>query len=253
MTSLYKKVLFSSYIVLSLSSLCFGQSFPSPKGYVNDYVGVIRPQYINYLSSISRKIDVSAKTQIVTVVVETLGGISIEEYSNRLFEQWRIGYKGSDQGVLLLLALKEKKARIEVGYGLEAILPDSKSGFILDQYVISHFNTGDYEKGISSGHMAISKVVAKAFQIPLNSDGHYTQTTAPQATALNHVSSIILLGGIIIMMSTRKGRQMLPWILLLMMGSSRGYRSSGFGSFGNSGFGGFGGGMSGGGGSSRSW
>ena len=253
MQHLYKRLIVIGGIVLSLSGICLGQSFPTTKGYVSDYVGIIRPQYTTYLSNISRRIDAASKTQIMTVVIESLDGITIEEYANRLYEEWGVGDKDTHQGALLLLAMKEKKVRIEVGYGLEAILPDGKSGYILDQYIVPHFKNGNYEKGIASGHLAIANIVGKAFQIPLNNVSQYEKHAKSQETPLNTASSVILLGGIVMMMCTRRGRQMMPLFLFLMMGSGRRCRGSSFGSFGGSGFGGFGGGLSGGGGASRGW
>ena len=80
-----------------------------------------------------------------------LGGATIEDYSVRLFEKWGIGKRGEDNGVLLIVAMAERDVRIEVGYGLEGVIPDGKAGRILDEAVLPEFRDGNYALGILNG------------------------------------------------------------------------------------------------------
>lgn len=96
--------------------------------------------------------------KVVTVVVKDMGGVTIEEYSNDLFKKWGIGKKGVDDGILFVLAVKERKVRIEVGYGLEEKLTDAKSKVILLQ-ARPFFAKGDYDNGVKTVVTEIRKVV----------------------------------------------------------------------------------------------
>lgn len=112
-------------------SLARPASFPQPVGYVNDFAGVIDDESKKKMEEIIKFIEEKTGAEIAVVTIKTLEGESIEMFANKLFQQWGIGKKGKDNGVLILISLKEKKIRIEVGYGLEDILPDGLCGEII--------------------------------------------------------------------------------------------------------------------------
>lgn len=232
-------------------------AFPSPRGAVNDFAGVIPADEAAGMENLSREVLEKTGTSLVTVTIETLGDHDIEEYANELYQAWGIGKKGEDKGVLILLALKERKFRIETGYGVEGILPDGFVGEIRDQYALPFLRRGEYGKGVTNTLVAVANVIARDKGISL------TGNPAPQRTRPYRTSRgpgmlqlVILMLILIPLLGTRQGRAMLPWLLLLFISGGRGGGrdggDGGFGGFGG-GFGGFGGGMSGGGGASGSF
>ena len=85
------------------------------------------------------------------------------EYSTNLFRQFGIGDKEKNNGLLILIALEERKSRIEVGYGLEGVLPDGKTGRIQDEYMIPYFKDNNFDEGILNGYKALFKEVANEY------------------------------------------------------------------------------------------
>src|SRR5712671_1923138 len=99
-----------------------------PTGYVNDFAGVLDPSSAEAIRNIAQQVDQKDKAQIAIVTVHSLDGSDIETYASDLYKAWGIGPKSSNRGILILLAVDDRKRRIEVGYGLEPILPDGKVG-----------------------------------------------------------------------------------------------------------------------------
>ena len=169
-------------------------------------------------------------------------------YANGLYKEWGIGKKGEDKGVLIFLTVKERKIRIETGYGVEGILPDGLVGEILDKYTLPFLKEGNYGKGLYNAMYACSSYIAKDANVQLSgSPIPYRTNVRVQQKGINLFGLIFFLIVAALLLGTRTGRSMLPWILLMFMGGGRGGGGGGFGG----GFGGFGGGMSGGGGAGR--
>ena len=101
-----------------------------PTDYVNDFAHVLDPTTVAQLDNICQQLDQKAKAQVAVVTMNSLDGSDIESYAVDLYKQWGIGSKATDHGVLILVAVQDQKYRIEVGYGLEPILPDGKVGGI---------------------------------------------------------------------------------------------------------------------------
>jgi len=227
--------------------------FPQPQGSVNDFAGIIAPEYRLSIKSISDNILAKTGASVVVVTVTTMEGADPAEYANRLYEKWGIGKEGKDKGVLIFLALKERKIRIETGYGAEGIIPDGLAGEILDRYVMPFLKKEDYSRGLYNAVAAIASVIASDAGITLEnvSQPRQLQRDAVKRSTPNPLSYIILFIMAILLIGTRRGRRMLPYLLLaILMGGGGGRRAGGFGGF-SGGFGGFGGGMSGGGGAGR--
>ncbi len=240
------------FVVLAaaLAGPCFGDDFPKPKGAINDFAGVLSRNYLTSMESLATEIFDKTHTALVVVTMPSIGDNELNDYVNRLYQAWGIGKKGEDKGVLVFLTIKERKIRIETGYGVEGILPDGLTGAILDRYAVPNFQRGDYAKGLYDTLVALAVVIAKDANVTIGA-----KVPPPKGAVSSDGPGvglyIITFLALAFLLGTRQGRAMLPWILLLLMsggGSRRG--SGGFGGFGG-GFGGFGGGMSGGGGSSR--
>lgn len=245
-----RKILLPAYMVL-LFLLCTPllcraeEGFPQKRGAVNDYADVIPPSYEQRMTALSHELLAKTGTALVIVTMPDIGGADYNDYANRLYEAWGIGKKGEDKGVLIFITLKERKMRIETGYGMEGIIPDGLAGDIRDRYMLPFLRQNKFAEGILNGAAAIALVVAK--------DAGVTLTGQPQRTVVREkktsfvgVIFFILFILFFLFAARRRG----GWLLLLplLMGGG-GYRSGGggFGGF-SGGFGGFGGGMSGGGG-----
>jgi uncharacterized protein len=234
-------------LLLSSSVLFAAEKYPAPRGAVNDFAGVIDAGYAGRMEALSREVLQKTGTAVVVVTVASLGeNEEVNMYANKLYKAWGIGKKGEDKGVLIFLAVKERKIRIETGYGVEGILPDGLVGEIRDKYVVPELKAGNYGKGLYNAVYACSAYIAKDAHVQLvGMPGTSRQKARADKKGFNIIALIILLVVIGLLLGTRTGRSMLPWILLLFM-SGGGGRGGGGGFSG--GFGGFGGGGSGGGG-----
>jgi len=227
-------------------------SFPRPQGAVNDFAGVIPPEYRQQMESLAREVWQKTGTAIVVATMASIEGEEINDYVNRLYQSWGIGRKGEDKGVLFFLTVKERKMRIETGYGVEGILPDGLVGEIRDKYMLPFFRKNEYGKGLSNGMIAVASVVAKNAGVTLTGNPAIEQPRSSQRGkkgGLDFWTILVIIIVAVLLLGTRQGREMLPWLLVLAMNRGGGGGGSGgdFGGFGG-GFGGFGGGSSGGGG-----
>ncbi|MHB8770929.1 MAG: TPM domain-containing protein [Syntrophales bacterium] len=256
--TVWLSVLFSIAVgiafLASAATLEAGSPFPAPRGAVNDFAGVISAEYVGQMEGLAGEVLQKTGTAIVVATVETIGDNDPNDYANRLYQAWGIGKKGEDKGVLIFLAVKERRVRIETGYGVEGILPDGLAGEILDGTAIPRFREGQYGRGLSDTMAAVASVVAKAAGVSLTGARPPERPDPRERGAEKGIGIFQLLlfaAAAFFLLGTRRGRELLPWILLLLMQGSGGRRGGGgFGGFGG-GFGGFGGGMSGGGGASR--
>ena len=231
-----------------------------PTGYVNDFAHVLDDATIRQMEDICHQIDEKAHAQIAVVTINTLDGADTESYAVDLFHQWGIGAKATDRGVLILYAIRDHRARIEVGYGLEPILPDGKVGGF-QREAIPLMRSGNYSQALLLVTSRVAEVIATDAGIQLTN----VQRRAPTQTYYERPQGHLSLGGIailiiifLIILATPL-RSLLFWILFSNMFGGRGGgfgSGGGFGGFGGGsggGFGGFGGGSFGGGGASSSW
>lgn len=151
---------------------------------MNDYAGMLSPEVRTRLEQALRAFEVKTSNQLVVATFTSLGNGSIEDFSIRLAEKWRVGQKGKDNGVIFLIFKDDRKMRIEVGYGLEGTLPDALAGQIISQKVAPYFKKGDYDGGILSGVAAIIEAAQgefKAEPVPMGSYGYdYQRPLTPQ-------------------------------------------------------------------------
>lgn len=139
---------------------------PKLGGRVNDFAGLLTPATVQQLDSILAQLEQTDSTQIVVVTIPSLEGDSLEDFSMRLAEQWKIGQKQLDNGAILLVAVAERKVRIEVGYGLEGKLTDLTAGRIIRGVMAPQFRAGDFNQGVVAGVQAMIQVVRGEFTAP---------------------------------------------------------------------------------------
>jgi uncharacterized protein len=136
-------------------------SFPAPAGRVNDFAGVLDAAARTQVETIVREAERITSAEIAVATVSSLDGMSVEEYANKLFHFWGIGKKDRDNGVLVLVAPNERKVRIEVGYGLEPILPDGLAGEIIRTEILPRFRENDYSGGTLAAITRIAGIVQR--------------------------------------------------------------------------------------------
>ncbi len=230
-----------------------------PVGYVNDFAGVLQPATRERLENLLSELNRKTGAQVAVVTVHSLEGIPIEDFSLDLATRWGIGPKQSDRGVLILLAVTDRKYRIEVGYGLEGILPDGKVGGF-GREAVPLLRAGNYDRAVTLLVNRIGREIAAERGLTWpefaagTSAGPASQPALPAGPPL-WVWWLLLLA------------PLLWWLLLLQVAAGRRGRrrvwgvggmpgpfwGGGFGRGSGGGFGGFGGGSFGGGGASGSW
>lgn len=225
-------------------------AYPDRRGAVNDFAGVLSAAETAQMERLAAELWEKTGTAVVVAVMETIGAEDADEFANRLYERWGIGRKGQDKGVLIFLTIRERRVRIETGYGVEGILPDGLVGELIDRYGLPYLRQGRYGQGLLSLMAAVAAVVAKAEGVTLSGAPKAQRRSPPPAEEPSFLQLVLLAAVIFFLLGTRQGRQVLPWLLMLMMSGGGRRGGGGFGGFGG-GFGGFGGGMSGGGGASR--
>ena len=141
----------------------------SPSGYVNDFAQVLSAGKTQELDARLAAFEQATSNEITVVTVPSMDGDYIENYAAKLFEEWGIGKKNTDNGVLLLLALEERKLRIEVGYGLEGALPDSVAQSIITNEITPLLKAGDYDGAVTAGVAGIEAATKGEYQGESNS------------------------------------------------------------------------------------
>src|ERR1700693_2935182 len=145
-------------LVPTFFSFALGLEIPRLRGRVNDYAGLIPADRAQVLESRLAAFEQETAHQIAVLTISSLEGAPLEDFSIRVAESWKIGQKGFDNGAILLIAQKERKLRIEVGYGLEAVLPDAIANRIIAEVIVPRFRANDYSGGIDAGVNAILQV-----------------------------------------------------------------------------------------------
>jgi uncharacterized protein len=239
-----------------------------PTGYVSDLAGVISSEARTRLEALCTEVEQKTGAQMAIVTVQSLEGVSVENYAVDLYKQLGVGSKKDNRGVLLLVAPNERKYRIEVGYGLEPVINDARAGDA-GRAMVPFLRQSDYGKAAEVGAWQLAKYIADDVGVTLSG-------LPPAARNQNGRGSIgfpvfwVILGLFIFFRAIsslsgrgggRSGGSGCLWFLLGMLASNSGSCSGGGGwggggfggGGGGGGFGGFGGGSSGGGGASGSW
>jgi uncharacterized protein len=149
---------------LLLAGACPAREIPALSGRINDSASILSPATIAQLESVLENLETSDSTQIVVLTVTSLEGDSLERFSLETVEQWKIGQAQMDNGALLLIAVEDRKIRIEVGYGLEGSLTDLVSGQIIRNIITPQFRRGNFNQGVIDGVGAMIAAVQGEFQ-----------------------------------------------------------------------------------------
>ena len=220
----------------------------SPKnGYVLDQTQTLTKEEIYTMNRMGIELQKKTKAQIAVLVVPTLDGEDVSDYANRVFRTWGIGDKEKNNGVLFLVALKDKQMRIEVGYGLEGAINDAKAGEILDDYAIPYFQKGKIGSGVMETYKVLVGEVSKEYGVSTDGSKTYEKQNTIELSPFQILLIAIGIILLIIVDLTFFGGTIIQSILWILASGRGGGRSGG------GGFGGFGGGSSGGGGSNRRW
>jgi uncharacterized protein len=273
-----RRVLFGACLVLLVLPVLVraaSVAIPAPAGPVTDLVGILDQDSRRHLSQLILDVRERTTAEIAVLIVPSTAPDPIEDYSIAVFDRWKIGQRGKDNGLLFLVALQDRRMRITTGYGLEGILPDGKVGEIRDRVIVPAFRAGRYAEGILRGTNALAAVI-------LGQAGAVGGERQPSAQGARHQSGfaggstgillavfilLVLFSAVLSAMDRRaslgvRGRGSVrrrgvfwgPWWFGGGGGGVMGGWSGGSGGgFGGGSFGGFGGGGSGGGGAGGGW
>jgi uncharacterized protein len=155
-----KKIAAIVFAALLLPGVAFGYANPgNPTGFVNDYASILSSEQKAQLEAKLSDFEKKSGNEIAVVTINSLGGDTIENYAAALFDDWNIGQKGKDNGLLLLIAKDDRKMRIEVGYGLEPYVTDIEASHLIQNVLTPAFRSGDYFGGINEAtDLLISKL-----------------------------------------------------------------------------------------------
>ncbi len=225
---------------------------PKPTGYVNDLANILSPQDEAAITGYIGSLKEATTAEIAVVTVKSVKPYPIEQYAMAIADEWKVGDKEKDNGVIVLVAVDDRETRIEVAYGLEHLIPDAEAWDIINTIMLPAFRDNNYPAGIKGAVAKIGAIIAKDAGV----------TVAQPAMPVPRTRSYGRKGGIpcffIIFLILVFFLRLRLWPFLLLGGLSRGRYWSGGGFSGGSGgfsggFGGFGGGSFGGGGASGSW
>ncbi len=285
-----KKIFFVLSILALITISAFAQidkvipSRPYPPRLVNDLAHVLTPAQVQALEDKLVAYDDSTSNQIAVVTIRTLQDYPIEDVALRILRQWGVGNKKNNNGIVVLVAVEDRKIRIEVGYGLEGVVPDITANTIIENDIKPAFREENYYRGLDEGTSSIMRAAAGEYKAP---DGYAERggNRAPRGSSGGLSLGQIIVGIVILwiilgmfgggggrgsMMSRRGCNPFLGGCLGSFLGSGGGFRGGSWGGGGgwysgggggwsgggdsdSGGFGGFGGGSGGGGGASGSW
>lgn len=224
-------------------------AIPALRDYVNDDAHLLRPEERTALSAKLRDFENATSHQLFILTTSSLEGMDIETYSIAVAEAWKPGQKGKDNGILIVVAPNERKARIEVGYGLEGAVPDGLAGEIIRERMAPAFREGDYARGLND---AVDALIAATKGESIVTPSRRS-VTPREPSRLTPLAVLTLFVGLVILTSPRRRR-------IVFGGRGRGFWGGppyfggfGGGGFGGGGFSGGGGGSFGGGGASGRW
>ncbi|WP_338469581.1 TPM domain-containing protein [Niallia sp. XMNu-256] len=244
-------LLIISFFIISSSTFAEDRQIPAPTGdiYVQDFAAILSDQEKAELRAIGREVEDQTTAQIAVLTVETIGEQSIEEFALEAFRQYGIGSIEADNGVLLVLAMQERKVRIEVGYGLEGRIPDGKAGRILDDFAIPYLKNNEPNLAVVETYKILTNEVLAEYGVE---EGQLSIQQPPIVQDTDEGIGIppwllLIIVIIVLFLDFKFFGGFLTHVLLSIL--SRGGKGGG----GGGGPRGGGGGSSGGGGASRGW
>lgn len=233
-------------LVIALPS--YSDTIPNkPSNYVVDLAGILDNSNELQLNLFLFELEQKTTAQLVILTIKSLEGESLEEFTIDIaHNKWQLGKKDKDNGVLFLISMNDQKYRIEVGYGLEGVLPDSRVGSIGRNILVPFFKRGEFSKGVFTATLAIANDIAISEGVTLTrvptylSPSQSVQKKEPSNPASGPIVAIMLI--ILFILFIKYPRLFLLFLLFSGMGGRGGSWSGGSGGFGGGGGGGFGGG-----------
>ncbi|MBX3026754.1 TPM domain-containing protein [bacterium] len=236
-----------------LAGAAAAQQIPAPRGFVTDQAGVIDAASRARIEALAQELQQKTGAEIAVLTVDTTAPLDDFSYAMKVAEAWKVGEKGQDTGVLVLVAVRDRRVRVVTGYGVEGVLPDGLVGSIQDREMVPEFRAGRYGEGIWRGVAQMAQRIAGERGVALSG----VPAPRPPAAAPQIPFWVVVLALVLVMLlmsrATRRGLRGGGGPVFIPGGF--GGRHDGFGGFGGGGggFGGFGGGGFGGGGAGRSW
>ena len=197
--------------------------FPDHNGYVNDFAGVLSPDTVKTLDGVCRSLEQKTSAELAIAVVKSVAPLDSKEYAVKLFEKWKIGKKGKDNGILLLVAIDERRVEIEVGYGLEGTITDATAGRILDEFVVPYFKQGQMDAGVIGGAKAIAAKISGSGTDELEKE----KAAQLQEKGEGPMVFIYIIGGVVaamalLVISAKYSGRLAVWIFGLLFGGFMG-------------------------------
>ena len=226
------------------------------RGFVSDFASLLKPDDKRAITKFAGELEKKTTAQLAVVTVQSTQPETIQGFSVRLFDQWKIGQQGKDNGVLIVVAVNDRKAWITTGYGLEGAIPDVIANKIVRERMAPYFKNEQYSRGIKDGSIFVISLIAKEYDVQITGqEAQVYQTVHRKRSPLQILFTILIF---IFIISSRSG--LLGYFLMgsMLGGRRRGgyWHGAGLGGAGggfSGGFGGFGGGMTGGGGGGGGW
>ena len=239
-------------LVVAPGRSALAATYPSPVGRVNDFAHVMDEASVQRLEEALEELERRTGAEVAVVTMSSVEGGDIERAAEVLFRQWGIGKRRGDNGVLILCAVQNRRVRIEVGYGLESLLPDAVCGRIIRDRMAKHFTSGDYSAGLVDGTLTVASLIAKHAGVALGGIPQAVGSIPDELPGSRHFSSVLLFCFVVFVLIVLMRKRSARWGGTgweSSIGTLGGWSGGGFGG----GSGGFGGGSSGGGGASGSW
>ena len=183
MRSLFRSIFLGALglFVCNAAAVCYSADIPAlPAAPVVDLAGIIDNATETRLNRYLQELETKTGAQMAILTVTSLEGQAIEDFSISIaHDRWRLGQKGKDNGVLMVIALNDRKYRIEIGYGLEGLLPDSLVGSIGRQYLVPYFKKGAYSKGIYAAAVVIANEIARDAGVDIDAGNSFVENIKP--------------------------------------------------------------------------
>ncbi len=248
------------FLIFCLLSISIAQVPDKPAAWVNDYANILSSSEEQSLNQQLHALEQRSSNQIFVVIFPELPeGEYLDDMAVKIYEKWRPGLADKDNGLLLFITLKERKIRIEVGYGLEDVITDAQSGAVIRDQIAPHFKRSDYYGGIQAALQVLIPAAEGKYKIPVKQKNKSTgKGTGISGLVVMFIFIMIIIrffrGGPRNFGSRRRGTMIWPIFFGGFGGGSggSGFSSGGFGGGGGGFSGGFGG-LSGGGGASGGW
>ena len=191
---------------------------PAPQGRISDFANVIDESNRRLIGHVISDLEERTTSEMAVVTIDSTKGEAIEDYANRLHNQWGIGKKGKDNGILLLIAVSDRKLKIEVGYGLEGSVPDGFAGDVIRNTITPHFKQGRFGDGIYAGALRLAQkietdagVAPPQQQSPTAPPTSGTSYAGPLARLFAGFAAVMVLGPILFIVA----------VIVIIVGAAR--------------------------------